>query len=107
MCPIIDIIDADTFRYVEAPVCKGGLTWGMFFKWDYPNLADFKTPEDFMAPMKSPSMAGGLFAIRKDYFQYLGEYDQGMDVWGAENVEFSFRVRRVFYCFLGNEAFYK
>jgi polypeptide N-acetylgalactosaminyltransferase len=95
VCPIIDIIDSDTFKYVESPVCRGGFTWGMFFKWDYPPWSYFKTPEDYIKPLRSATMAGGLFAISKEYFEYLGEYDKGMDVWGAENVELSFRVSLV------------
>ncbi|EGT45560.1 hypothetical protein CAEBREN_24622 [Caenorhabditis brenneri] len=92
VCPIIDIIDAITMKYVESPVCTGGVNWAMTFKWDYPHRSYFEDPMNYVNPLKSPTMAGGLFAIDRDYFFEIGSYDEGMDVWGAENVEISFRI---------------
>ncbi|XP_026674683.1 polypeptide N-acetylgalactosaminyltransferase 35A-like isoform X2 [Ceratina calcarata] len=90
--PVIDIINPDTFQYTSSPLVRGGFNWGLHFKWDNLPVGTLAHDQDFVKPIKSPTMAGGLFAIDREYFTKLGEYDAGMDIWGGENLEISFRI---------------
>ncbi|KPJ06387.1 Polypeptide N-acetylgalactosaminyltransferase 35A [Papilio machaon] len=92
VAPVIDVINADTFEYSSSPLVRGGFNWGLHFKWDNLPRGTLKDHEDFIKPIKSPTMAGGLFAIYREYFIYIGKYDAGMNVWGGENLEISFRI---------------
>ncbi|XP_037978209.2 polypeptide N-acetylgalactosaminyltransferase 35A [Plutella xylostella] len=90
--PIIDVINADTFEYTASPLVRGGFNWGLHFKWDNLPKGTIVSDEDYVKPIKSPTMAGGLFAIYRKYFEHIGKYDRDMDVWGGENLEISFRL---------------
>ncbi|XP_026885430.1 polypeptide N-acetylgalactosaminyltransferase 11 isoform X1 [Electrophorus electricus] len=89
VCPVIDIISADTLVYSPSPIVRGGFNWGLHFKWDPVPLSDLNNPS---GAIRSPTMAGGLFAMDRKYFNELGQYDSGMDIWGGENLEISFRI---------------
>ncbi|XP_066277824.1 polypeptide N-acetylgalactosaminyltransferase 1-like [Branchiostoma lanceolatum] len=91
-CPVIDHIDTKTFAYEQLRFLAGGFTWDLNFMWIYVNKEEMARRKSPIDPVRCPVMAGGLFAIYKDYFQHIGAYDPAMEIYGGENVEMSFRV---------------
>mmetsp|Transcript_33504 Transcript_33504/g.77875 ORF Transcript_33504/g.77875 Transcript_33504/m.77875 type:complete len:544 (-) Transcript_33504:168-1799(-) len=79
--PVIPILNADTWEPNNNAVgIKMMFDWTLFFQWfeDYNDLV--------------PCMSGGLFGITRQWWHESGEYDYGMSMWGAENIEQSIRV---------------
>ncbi|CAH1259388.1 GALNT1 [Branchiostoma lanceolatum] len=91
-CPVIDHIDTKTFAYEQLRFLAGGFTWDLNFIWIYVNKEEMARRKSPIDPVRCPVMAGGLFAIYKDYFQHIGAYDPAMEIYGGENVEMSLRV---------------
>ncbi|KAG8513947.1 Polypeptide N-acetylgalactosaminyltransferase 4, partial [Galemys pyrenaicus] len=94
VCPVIDTIDWNTFEFYmqTGEPMIGGFDWRLTFQWHSVPKHEKDRRKSRIDPISSPTMAGGLFAVSKKYFHYLGTYDTGMEVWGGENLELSFRV---------------
>jgi len=93
--PLIEIIDDNTFQLHSTPIESvqvGGFDWNLIFDWHPVPRKEMQRRKEKTDPIRSPTMAGGLFAINKKYFELLGSYDPGMDIWGGENLEISFKV---------------
>ncbi|KAI1729955.1 glycosyl transferase family 2 domain-containing protein [Ditylenchus destructor] len=92
--PIIDVISDETFEYVTASdTTWGGFNWHLNFRWyPVPDREMNRRNWDRSLPIQTPTIAGGLFAIDRQFFYDIGSYDEGMQVWGGENLEISFRV---------------
>jgi len=95
VCPVIDIIHDETFAYAKSfELHWGGMNWNLHFRWYPIGQEDFKKYQSLneIGSFRTPIMAGGLFAIDKEYFYNIGAYDYDMDIWGGENIELSLRV---------------
>ncbi|XP_030891789.1 inactive polypeptide N-acetylgalactosaminyltransferase-like protein 5 [Leptonychotes weddellii] len=92
VCPLIDPIDYETLEYRPSPVIRGAFNWHLEFKWDNVFSYEMDGPEGPTRPIRSPAMAGGIFAINRHYFNEIGQYDRDMELWGTENLELSLRI---------------
>ncbi|KAK0418976.1 hypothetical protein QR680_013884 [Steinernema hermaphroditum] len=95
VCPVIDVIDDNTFEYHYSKAYftnVGGFDWSLQFNWHAIPERDRKNRRRHIDPVPSPTMAGGLFSIDRKYFEKLGTYDPGFDIWGGENLELSFKI---------------
>jgi len=85
-CPVIEEVNDKTFQYkFVTRDLVGVFYWNLDFGWNTIKIPNW-------APYDSPVMAGGLFTIRKDWFAKLGFYDEGMEIWGGEQLELSFKA---------------
>ncbi|XP_035709571.1 putative polypeptide N-acetylgalactosaminyltransferase 9 [Folsomia candida] len=93
--PVVDWINADTFEYnvtFSTSPDIGGLTWDLFFDW-IPITKERREKMSHPAePMPSPTNVGGIFSISREFFERLGFYDNQFEIWGAENLELSFKA---------------
>ncbi|XP_069971983.1 putative polypeptide N-acetylgalactosaminyltransferase 9 isoform X3 [Penaeus vannamei] len=95
VCPVIDVISDDDFEYHyrdSSGVNVGGFDWNLQFNWHAIPQRERARHQHPAEPVQSPTMAGGLFAIDKAFFERLGTYDSGFDIWGGENLELSFKT---------------
>lgn len=101
VCPVIDVINDETLEFLphfavnaraDAPVSIGGFNWGMIFTWHQVPERERQRRKADTDAIHSPTMAGGLFTISRKFFIKLGLYDPGMDIWGGENLELSFKT---------------
>ncbi|KAK9505613.1 hypothetical protein O3M35_009624 [Rhynocoris fuscipes] len=94
VCPVIDVISDETFAYIRSFALHwGAFNWKLQFRWYTMSNDELKRrKEDLTEPFRTPAMAGGLFAMDKNYFFEIGAYDYDMKIWGGENLELSFRV---------------
>jgi len=95
VCPVIDVIDDDTLEYHyrdSGGVNVGGFDWNLQFNWHAVPEHEKRRHSHSAEPVRSPTMAGGLFSIDREFFQRLGTYDSGFDIWGGENLELSFKT---------------
>lgn len=88
--PIVDNIEFNKLHYYSnGEGSRGVFDWNL----NYNQLPRFPvSPGKQIDPYETPIMTGGIFAIRKDYFFEIGPYDERLLIWGAENLEMSFKI---------------
>ncbi|KAM9082970.1 N-acetylgalactosaminyltransferase 7 isoform 4-T4 [Megaptera novaeangliae] len=95
--PLIDYIDGNDYSIEpqqggdEDGFARGAWDWSLLWKRIPLSHKEKAKRKHKTEPYRSPAMAGGLFAIERDFFFELGLYDPGLQIWGGENFEISYK----------------
>ncbi|XP_042341699.1 N-acetylgalactosaminyltransferase 7 isoform X2 [Plectropomus leopardus] len=96
--PLIDYIDGNEYTMEpqqggdEDGLARGAWDWSLLWKRVPLSQREKAKRKHTTQPYRSPAMAGGLFAIERDFFFELGLYDPGLQIWGGENFEISYKI---------------
>uniref|UniRef100_A0A8C2FQH0 UDP-N-acetyl-alpha-D-galactosamine:polypeptide N-acetylgalactosaminyltransferase 18a n=1 Tax=Cyprinus carpio TaxID=7962 RepID=A0A8C2FQH0_CYPCA len=88
--PSFDNIKYDTFEIEEYPLSAQGFDWELWCRYLNPPKS-WWTQKNQTAPIRSPALIG-CFVVDREYFREIGLLDEGMEVYGGENVELGIRV---------------
>ena len=91
--PLIDNIDDQTIEYSNWDyMVHGGLTGSMDYVWKFLPRRLSASRKAETDPIRTPTTIGCAMAIDRKFFFDLGEFDNGMFIWGGENLEISIRM---------------
>ncbi|XP_075968757.1 polypeptide N-acetylgalactosaminyltransferase 18-like [Anarhichas minor] len=88
--PSFDNIKYDTFEIEEYPLSAQGFDWELWCRYLNPPKS-WWTQHNHTAPIRSPALIG-CFVVDRKYFEEIGLLDEGMEIYGGENVELGIRV---------------
>ena len=86
--PHLDIINYDTIEYEPWNLrVTGSWDWNLDYVWKWTETES--TADVDLIP--ATAVSGSVMVTWKNTFFKLGAFDDGMDIWGGENVEIAFR----------------
>jgi len=90
--PQLDVIPEDNFyQYRKNVAGYWRYEWNFNLIYSNPGAGLLK---DQPEPYLSPGTSGGVFAMRRDWFNHLGFFDKGMEQWGGDHIELTMKVWR-------------
>eukprot|EP00049_Salpingoeca_infusionum_P013378 m.249895 g.249895 ORF g.249895 m.249895 type:complete len:424 (+) comp15430_c0_seq8:120-1391(+) len=89
----IDIHSLSARAGIMYPPAKGSFNWKMSFT-HVPSdpETDIVGENKMIGALRTPVMPGGIFAMDREWFHTLGDYDPEILYYGGEHLELSFRV---------------
>ena len=92
--PAHDTIVDKGFEFSGNPTTdsQGTFGWDLLQRWRALPDRERKLLKTKADPVRMPTISGCLFSISRRWWEELGRFDPGYEVWGAENLEISFKT---------------